>query len=178
MQPPMDNPYEAPQSEIHAPEGGEAELIRTAHISHEASVKSIGTLMILGGFLTGFGMVSVLAIGRISSEFLVVLAISGGLFGVGFSVRRLNPVGRILAGILCGLGLLAFPIGTIINGYFIYLLFSPKGTMVFSESYKEIIVATPHVRYRTSLAARIVIALLILIFAAALIFFARRGRTF
>ena len=60
------------------------------------------------------------------------------------------------------IGLLAIPVGTIISGYFLYLLLSKKGTVIFSPQYKQIIAATPHIKYKTS---KIVIALLLILIA-------------
>jgi hypothetical protein len=59
------------------------------------------------------------------------------------------------------IGLLGFPCGTIISGYLLYLLLSAKGEMVFSSAYKEVMQATPHIRYRTSIIVWIFLFLLI-----------------
>jgi hypothetical protein len=47
--------------------------------------------------------------------------------------------------VLSGIGLLGFPIGTLINGYILYLFLSKKGRTVFAPEYQEVIEATPHV---------------------------------
>lgn len=65
-------------------------------------------------------------------------------------LRRLRPWTRTVATVLAAIGSLLFPVGTIINAYVLYLLLSTKGSMVFSERYQEIIVVTPHIRYKTS----------------------------
>jgi hypothetical protein len=68
--------------------------------------------------------------------------------------------------------------GTIFGIYSIVLLSGAKGRYVFSDEYRRIIDATPHVKYRTSRATLIVlgilVAILIALFTAAAIF-ARQG---
>ncbi|HIE96653.1 MAG: hypothetical protein ABGZ23_13735 [Fuerstiella sp.] len=54
-------------------------------------------------------------------------------FVTAFGLWGLHSWARILTGLLAGIGLLWFPIGTIINGYVLYLVFSVKGSMVFSD---------------------------------------------
>jgi hypothetical protein len=70
------------------------------------------------------------------------------------------------------LGLIAFPIGTIINAYILYLLLSAKGKYVFSADYRAVITATPHIRYKMSFIVWgfiwLVIALLLLAFGISL----------
>ncbi|HKB60455.1 MAG TPA: hypothetical protein VKC56_10480, partial [Gallionellaceae bacterium] len=68
---------------------------------------------------------------------------------------------RIVAGVLAGLGLLGFPFGTVISAFILYLLFSKKGAMVFSDEYKQVIADTPDIKYRTSIIVWIFLALLI-----------------
>ena len=42
-----------------------------------------------------------------------------------------------------------FPIGTLINGYVLYLLLSQKGRTIFTDAYRRVVTETPHVKYRT-----------------------------
>jgi hypothetical protein len=92
---------------------------------------------------------------------LVVLAIGVAQLFAGRSMQTLNPSGKILAIIISAIGLLVFPCGTLISGYLLYLLLSAKGEMVFSSAYKEVMQATPHIRYRTSIIVWIFLFLLI-----------------
>jgi hypothetical protein len=69
---------------------------------------------------------------------------------IGFGLNKLKSWARISAALFAGVGLLAFPIGTLINGYILYLLLSAKGKMVFSDEYREIIEQTPEIKYKTS----------------------------
>ena len=81
----------------------------------------------------------------------------------GLRVRKLNKRSRLMVGILSGLGLLGFPIGTAINGYILYLVFGKKGKIVFSDEYKEAILATPHIKYRTSAFVWVLVGILVLV---------------
>jgi len=105
-----------------------AEGIRKAHLRHEASVQSIGLLYYLGSVLFVCGGTAVLvrvfsigrsprALGAAVLSFAVFLAFGAGQFWVGTGLRRLRKWARIPTGIFSGLGLLWFPLGTIINAY-------------------------------------------------------------
>ena len=102
---------------------------------------------------------------------VLYLAFTAGFFYVGKGLRALNPNVKIPVGILSGIGLLGFPIGTIINGYILYLVLSEKGKMVFSPGYQDIIQQTPHIKYKTSILVSIVVALFIAIVVVGLIVF-------
>lgn len=134
-----------------------AEELRQAHIKHEASVKSIGLLYFLGSVTLGF--VGVLMFSDVLSGksrpgqefwgvFFFALAVLQFVAAVG--LRQLRPWSRVIAGIVSGIGLLGFPLGTVFNAYILYLLFSRKGAMLFTPEYRAAIAVTPHVRYRTS----------------------------
>jgi hypothetical protein len=150
-----------------------AEQVRKDYIQHEASVKSVGILYFLGAsffLLASLGMFKSSARG-VSNAGVGVLFLGLGAVQIwtGLGLRRLQPWARVPSGILSGLGLLGFPIGTLINGYILYLLFSKKGTMVFSEDYKRIIEETPHIKYRTSIVVWICLGLLLLLIGVGLI---------
>ncbi len=75
----------------------------------------------------------------------------------------------MLAIIILAIGLLGFPCGTVISAYLLYLLFSPKGELVFSDPYEEIIQGTPHIKYKTSIIVWIFLFILIGVILAAII---------
>jgi hypothetical protein len=153
----------------------EAEEVRKEHIKHEASVKSVGFLYLLGGTLVlvfgGIGLVGVgasapAADAMMGVGFGAVIVLMGVLYlATGLGLRRLKPWSRIVAGIFAGIGLLGFPFGTIINAYILYLLLSGKGRMVFSSEYQTIIEQTPHIKYRTSIIVWIFLGILLLLLA-------------
>lgn len=173
---PHENPYAAKPVEQKAV--SDVESIRRQHLSHEASIKSMGLLFMLAGVVALLvGLVYFVLI--VSSfllpnqardtETLALLAVIAtvaaaiGIFQlvVAIGLRKLAPWAKIPAVALAGIGLLGFPLGTLINGYFIYLLLCQKGSTVFSEDYRSIIAQTPHIKYKTSIIVWIFVGLLL-----------------
>ena len=162
------NPFQAPEnpSDASGPANSNAEAIRNAHLSHEASVKSVGALYMIGGVfcVAASGMFLFIPQGprtEIAGMFILLPAIGIVQFATAFGLRGLQGWARIPTGLFSAFGLLGFPLGTIINGYILYLIFSAKGAMVFSEDYREIIAQTPHIKYRTSIIVKIFLFLLL-----------------
>jgi len=155
-----------------------AEQIRKDHIKHEASVKSVGTLYFLAAtFLLIAGVAGVITNDGVEMVLGLVLACLGGLqIWVGVGLRRLKPWARIATAIVSGFGLLGFPLGTLINGYILYLVLSQKGRTVFSEDYQRVIEQTPHIKYKTSIIVWIFLGLLCLLIGLALLGFLFGGR--
>jgi hypothetical protein len=154
-----ENPFAAPQSMGYAGDidSRPAALIRQQYLAHEASVQSVGSLYILGCLLTlvagGFLTFMVLSNSAQNSSDgwgLLLLGLGFAQGFIGFGLNKLKSWARISAALFAGVGLLAFPIGTLINGYILYLLLSAKGKMVFSDEYREIIEQTPEIKYKTS----------------------------
>lgn len=179
------NPFEAPAAfGVATPnmQVGSPEYIRRELLSHEASIQSIGLLYLIGSVVVCVAGIGLLAaaisetpgsaqgteFALVISLGLVVLGLFQGFVGVG--LRRLRGWTRIPVGILSGLGLLSFPIGTLINGYILYLVFGEKGSRVLSPEYQEIIRQTPHIKYQTSIIVKIFAG--ILLFVVAMIIFA------
>jgi hypothetical protein len=167
------NPYAAPAARVEdVAQDPAAEAIRREHLSHEASIKAVGFLYYLGGVLVTLG--TLVAIGGAAKEpagaavMLLVLAIGVAQFVAGWGVRALRPWGRVVGCVLSGLGLLGFPLGTIINAYILYLFLSKKGRTIFSPEYQQVIAATPHVKYKTSIAVWIYLGLIVVLLAIGL----------
>ena len=164
------NPYTAPSTASPILET-EAGTIRKAHIQHEASVKSVGYLYYLGGLFLMFAAIPGLIVSSgegvptniVGSLFMILFAILQ--FWVGRSIHKLKSWSRIPTGILSGIGLLAFPVGTLINAYILYLIFGKKGLMIFSSGYQEIVAETPDIKYKTSKAVWIVLLVVVLLIA-------------
>ena len=152
----MENPYAAPQTENPTKETfSNAEVVRRELISNENSIKTIGVLYILGGILLAAGMVGTVANSREGGEAIVplviLLAISAFYLATGIGLRKLKRGARIPAVLISALGLLAFPLGTVIAVYFLYLLCNRKAGRILDPAYKEIIAQTPHVKQKTSI---------------------------
>ena len=164
----------------------DAEAIRKQHLNHEASIQGMGSLYLLGGFFgsllgLAYGAMGIAAISglqgaipnngpgpapAIAGGFFVglgvfVLAVAMAQFYAGWTMRKLDPKGKILAIIVTAIGLLGFPCGTLLSGYTLYLLLSAKGEFIYSPQYKEILAATPHIKYR-SIVAWVLLAVILL----------------
>ena len=182
---PDDNPFASPlagDSVVAADdiELSDARRIRQVYLKHEFSVQTIGTLYLLvavifalmAGWLIVSGATFVIKDTIGPSELTKGLAAAGIYLGiaalgvyVGWGLKRLNPRVRIVAGVLSALGLIAIPLGTLINGFFLYLLFNRKGRKVFSDEYRDVIRQTPDMRYRASwIVVAVLIGLIALIF--------------
>jgi hypothetical protein len=156
-----------------------AEAVRREHIKHEASVRSIGVLYWLSGaLLLTAGVVGALsamngAPGTASPLGPVPFVVLGGFgiasIAVGNGMRALRPWARTTSIVMSVIGLLGIPVGTLINGYILYLLFAEKGKRLFEPDYQGIIAATPHVKHKTSIVVWIFVGLLVLLIAAVVI---------
>lgn len=167
------NPYAAPAARVDdVPANPEAEAIRRAHINHEASVKAVGFLFYLGGaLLTIVALGSLVGASDLRDTVIAVclLVLGASELVAGWGVRALRAWGRKLGSVLSAVGLLAFPIGTLISIYMLYLFLSKKGRTIFAPPYQDVVAATPHVKYRTSIIVWIVLALLLALVAAAVL---------
>jgi hypothetical protein len=179
-----ENPYEAPLTfDNPVAEPGDAETVRREHLKTEASVKSIGILYYLGGiaillmafrYLTTAGTKEAIPLASYGIAGLL-LALGIFQFIAGAAVRKFKPWSRIAVGILSGVGLIKFPVGTLINGYILFLVFGKKGRMVFSAPYQDIIAATPHVKYKTSKWVWIILGTILALVAIGIIALTMRG---
>ncbi len=158
----------------------EAEALRRKHLTHEARLQSVGTLMmLLGAFnvLTGplFVLVGVFAVIVVAMNPGVDEgALSGGVvFGVlltglgalnyrgGTGLRRLDPRHRTLYTVLTSLWLLSCTFFSIFGLWALFLLHSPAGNIVLSPEYAVARRLTPHIKFKTSVVTWIVLGLLI-----------------
>ena len=153
-----------------------ADEVRNRYLKHEASVKSIGLLYYLGGIgLLIMGLIAIFVVQPGATDSArqpwmaaIFLGLSVTQFWVGTGLRRLKRWARVPSGVLSGIGLLGFPVGTIVNAYILYLICCKKGAMVFSEEYRAIIEQTPHIKYRTSIVIWILLGLVLLALGVAL----------
>lgn len=134
---------------------GSDEQIRREHLSHEASLKSVGVLWLLGGTVMLLVSAALLLRSMEEIEFmlpmaLIYLALGSVSLWSGWMLRKLDGRGRIPGMVLAGVGLIGFPVGTVISGYILYLLGSKKGAFILSETYRGIVARTPQVKRRTS----------------------------
>ena len=166
------NPYAAPKAPVeHVSRArAKAEAVRLEHLAQESSVRSIGTVYYIGGFwmlLVGGSLVeSVVSmpVDRPARDFGIgFLVLSAVSFVVGWGVRRLRRWAGVAAIVLSAITALAFPIGTLIGGYFLYVLLTAKGRRVLAPGYADIVAATPYMKCRTSIAVWIALGLVALL---------------
>jgi hypothetical protein len=159
----MDSPYAPPRALVvdHAPvSDDEVVQLREAHIRHETRLKAVGSLYYVGGalvVLSGLAMIPAYFdagadFGPMIGVFTLFYVGAGALsLTLGYGFRRLMPWVRIPGALLSGIGLLAIPIGTIVNAWILYLMFCEKGRTVLASDYAAIIAATPEVRYQRTI---------------------------
>lgn len=160
---------------------GDSDAVRNEHLKHEASIQSVGSLYYVGGVALVFASIALfitaLSADRNAPESGIGVILGGCLLAflgavqlwTAHGLRRLKPSARIPATLLSSLGLLGFPIGTLINGYILYLLHSKKGRTVMTAEYAQVIAQTPHVKYKTSIIVWIFLGLVVALLAAGII---------
>lgn len=148
--------------------GSAAEETRKKYINHESSVRSVGSFYVIVGAVMVAWALGVLVMADTASssgaefQFGCGFGLLGGMvFWIGLGIRRLKSWSRTPVGILSSIGLIAIPIGTLINGYILWLCFSQKGKFVFSKEYQAVIEQTRHIQRRTSLFVWILLGLLL-----------------
>ncbi len=170
------------------PTGLTPEIIRTDLVGHEASVRSVGLLY-------WFEAALVLAAGTwlmfgeqvtppTSANLVPQHVVGGGLLGLGLVIfltgvclRRLDRKGRVPVALFSGIGLLAFPFGTLISAYIIYVIFGRKGEYVMSQEYREIVARTPHIKHKTSKGTWVLAGIILLVIQVGLCFLLWRRLT-
>ncbi len=167
------NPYASPQSQVLEAQTA-SEDTRKLHLNYEANVKALGSLYYLYFSIFAFAFILAL-LGDVEPALSEGLPLSQGMWiaslaflSVGFflfarGLRTFKPWSRIVAIVLSVLGLLAFPLGTLINLAVLYLLLSRKGSFVFTAEYQAVIADTPQIKYKTSIIVWIFVGLLALI---------------
>lgn len=169
------NPYAPPlgSAAAVAPEPSGAAVIRRQYLNHEAAVKSVGVLYYIGAvFILALGGMALYAALTMDVPELADRAFQIGVSfaylmlgtvqaATGYGLRRLQRWSRPIAIVFSILGLFAFPLGTIISGYILYLLLSHKGGIVFSDHYHQVIARTPEIKYKSSFLVLLLLAILI-----------------
>ena len=172
----IDNPYAAPTARIDDKINAtrDIERIRQDHIRHEVQLKSIGSLYGFAAILLGMSAVFIfitLFVGdnaapkeygsMFTGMLLVYGALSVAMFAMAYGYRKLLPWVKIPGTLLSVIGLLGIPVGTLINGYILYLIWCKQGQVVLGDGYQDIIRATPHVKYKRTLGDKIALGIVI-----------------
>lgn len=152
-----------------------SEIIRKTHLSHEANIRALGLLYYFNSAMMLLGAVGIVLIATTdpssipeSTTTLVVSAVVALFLGIVFAfvgrgLRTLTGWARTVGILFAVVGLLVFPIGTLINAAFLYLFLSGKGAYVFTPEYQNVIAATPHVKYKTSMIVWVALGVLVAI---------------
>jgi hypothetical protein len=126
--------------------------IRVQHLTHEVSLQSMGALYLLGAAISLVtAVMTILDPSEGPARVFVpglLLAFGFAQLWVGWKLQRLDASAKIPATVLACFGLLAFPLGTLINTYVLYLIHSAKGRVVMSPDYAAVRAATPDIKYR------------------------------
>ena len=153
--------------------------IREDHIAHENAMKTLGVMHLIGGaalllsclgvVVGGFEFASLSGDGDSVVEgvaiFVVLLLLGISSVQLGTKLRKLDPSAWQPARTLSMLGLLAFPIGTMISIANLGYLNSAKGKFVFTGEYARVIEMTPDTKAKTSRLVKVLLALVLSIFA-------------
>ena len=171
------NPYATPRAVVaDAGAASEVEAVRREHLGHETNVRAVGGIFMLGGVFAAFMAFALIVPGLDGAggelwmlvTGLLVMALAAGSAVVGWGLRLLRAWARVPGIVLAIVGLLGFPLGTLINIYVLWLLASRKGRMVLSGEYAAVMEVTPHIRYRTPLAVWIILVALVLLIVFAI----------
>lgn len=162
----------ASQQGLGLPDETSPEVVRRAHIKHEADIKAVGSLyaffgvimalsllamgwkMVLGGY-TKVDLVNGL---WLSLAAFLALALGGGLQKLASWVR----IPAIIISVLLGILSVVTIVGPFMNGYVIWLLLAQKGRKVMSPGYQKIVELTPDMKHSSSVRAVFLIMMLVL----------------
>ncbi len=134
-------------------------------------------------------------------EFIALAVVTFINLGVGFGLTKLQTWARWTDVILAAIGFvltvftlvtvllfataanrpaitglfIGYGIGLLIIGYIIYLLVSPKASVVFSPEYRDVIKATPHIKYKISCLLKGLLFLLLGFFLLGIVALVFRG---
>jgi hypothetical protein len=150
---PVENPYASPQIDTSqtADIGSDDEWVslRRRFLTHETWTRRAGAFYLMCGIFS-----AVLALMFITDSpdrgffpstkvAAVFAAIAVAFIYAGWALWSLRGRVRFLVGILSGFGLLLSPLGTIVNGFILYLVFSAAGRYILSPDYAAVVRQTP-----------------------------------
>lgn len=171
------NPYAAPKADLDPPVTGTSISARAAMLKYEVAIQSVGTtFFFVGLILVVAGMMAFdrsYWIGGLSS-----LAGATLVIWVGYGLKKLRGSARTVGMTLAGIGLVGFPVITLLSLHILFVLGNKASRGVFTPDYARIIAATPHIRHKGTPImhiVRMVFAALVLVIALPhLVLFVRR----
>ena len=129
----------------------QAAAVRQPLLSHEASIQSVGSVMLLGGVFLILGPLTGLSLigDQLSSPGSVVSGVLLTAYGAlslraGLNLRRLEANNPLLHTLVLILWTVSSSPLSLLGLWAFYLLYSKAGTIVLSQGYQEIRRRTPH----------------------------------
>lgn len=140
-----DNPYAPSAAALEAPAPPtQEELTRKRHLMHEHSLRLAGTLFLIGGafwIVAGLGAAVMTVVRIVNGHYdslgnmfampPLFAALAALLLWFARGLRKLKKEVRSSVVLLSYVGLLAFPLGTIVSAWLLHLTASKKGKFVF-----------------------------------------------
>lgn len=140
-------------SNVISGKGSPAAAERAEHLHHETAVRTAGLLFYVAGGALAIAAVAVIALrsGEAAVRSMSTFGLlAGGYAFAGLLLRRLDARARYAATLMGVLGLLAMPIGTVLNGYVLWLIHSKKGRRVLSPEYRDVVAQAPEYECRVA----------------------------
>ncbi len=158
---PAFNPYAPPTADLDPPVTGTSISARASMLKYEVAIRSEGTVFLFGGLI-------LFAVGSIILSFhrhywiggLAALAVAAVAFWVDYGLQRLRGSARTVGMILAGIGLIGFPVITLVSLRILFVLGNKASRAVFTPDYARIIAATPHINHKQPQTFRILLVLL------------------
>jgi hypothetical protein len=161
---PAFNPYTPPQADLDPPAARTSISARASMMKYEVGIRSVGTVFLFIGLILLMAGSIVLAFHR---EYwiggLSALAGAAVAFWVDCGLQKLRGSARTVAMILAGIGLLGFPVITLVSLHILFVLGNKSARAVFTPDYARIIAATPHINHKQSPVFRLVLAIAIVV---------------
>ena len=158
------NPYSTPTVPVvkATKESSQLEKTRLEHLSHEAALQAVGSLFVITSMIISSLMV-IFTLEFLDEElvnnertFILSYWVLVPIFlYIGIKLRRLDYSIRntvIAAGVLM---LFAFPVGSVIGPFVLYIVCCKKGSFILSERYTNIRYQTPRLQYETKLFTKV-----------------------
>ncbi len=150
------NPYQAPATieDDSALDESDPESMRRKFLAHEGTIRGVGFIYLFFGAVCitpivalVIGAVSVGQIrGSLAMPVLLIVIVGGCMFALGWGIDRLQKWSRPVSFIAIMIATVFFIPVAPVSLYIMYLLFSDRGRVVFSDEYRAVVKQTPHIR--------------------------------
>lgn len=154
--------------------GSDHEGTRNELGPHERNVRALSLWFWMLGIGSAVAAVSALtkvdrglangaSLGFLQIVLLLIIPWSA-LFLVGaWHLPRFTKTGQVLGAVGSALGMVSFPLGTLIGVFALWVLLGKRGQAVFTQEYRAAIAATPQLKYGLSIGTKVALGLLVLV---------------